>query len=146
MIKVKDIKPIFNQIVTTAHRYSREESMKNGIYVGKENTIKEYQTVLKIGSTVRDIKVGDVICINPARYVKLLHKEGLKDLDRNITKDDIHAVVDFPKETIYTKDADGVETSKEVLILYDNDVHYIAEIEEVSSVLVSSPSGIIIPS
>lgn len=147
MLKFYKITPVFNQIIVTADKYTREESMRNGLYTGKENTTKEYQKVLAVGPSVKGIEVGDIISINPSRYIKLLHKQGLKDLDRNVTKDDIHAVVDFPTELIYTKDADGVETSKEVLILFDNDVHFIVkpgDYEEVSTVI-EQPSLIIIP-
>jgi hypothetical protein len=121
--------------------------MKNGLYTGKENTTKEYQTVLAVGPSVRGIEVGDLISINPSRYIKLLHKQGLKDLDRNVTKDDIHAVVDFPTELVYTKHEDGSESSKEVLILFDNDVHFVVkpgDYEEFSPVI-EKPSLIITP-
>ena len=147
MLKIYKITPVFNQIVVTADKYSKEESLQNGLYTGKENTTKEYQKVLAVGPTVRGIEVGDMISINPSRYIKLLHKQGLKDMDRNVTKDDIHAVVDFPKETVYIKNPDGVETSKEVLILYDNDVHFVikeGDYEEVS-MLIEKPSLIIVP-
>lgn len=149
MIKVKEIKPLFNQIVTTRNVYTAEDAMQGGLYTTKEDKIMEYQKVLAVGPAVKEIKVGDMIYINPGRYMHLIHKQGLQDLERNITKDDMHAVAVFPTELIFHKDEDGNEWSEQVLVLYDTDVHYIVsdyeEFKPNPAVLVDKPSIIIQP-
>lgn len=81
-IKIKKIKPLFNQIITTMDKYdSTELTTGSLIDIHKvNNPIKEYQKVLAIGPMVRNIEVGDMVMVNPKRYGKVLHKEGsLKD-------------------------------------------------------------------
>lgn len=150
MFKVTKIKPVANHIVTTMEMYSNEEMMQNGLYDGtKMNTIKEYQKVLEVGPMARDVKPGDIVRINPARYVQILHKQGkLRDADKKIIEDDMHAAVDIPKELLYTKEG-GVETSQWVMILFDSDVMCVVEGEEFNQKIVTEsplyipPGGIV---
>lgn len=148
MLKITKIKPCANHIVTTMEVYSVEEaqSITGLVDASKMNTVKEYQKVLAIGPMVRDIKVGDIVRINPSRYIQILHKTGsLKDIDKKTVTDEMHSAVDIPREVLYTKGPDGVETSQTVLIIFDSDVMFIAEGEEFTPKLVKQPSGIIIP-
>ena len=72
MLKVKSIKPLFTGVLTTANKYETT-STKNGIIISAKQTeghIKEYQTVVKVGSSVREIKPGDIVLINPSRYLR----------------------------------------------------------------------------
>lgn len=123
ILKIKKIRPRFNQLIVTKKAYTREESLSSGVYTGMENKLKEYQKVLAIGPAVKDIEVGDYVFINPARYAVIEHKQGGKDLEKNIIKDQMHATVNIPTHTIYMKGEDGVETSMEVMVIFDNDVH-----------------------
>lgn len=72
MLKVKDIRPVYTRLITTADRY--EETQKivgNLIDANKmEGRYKEYQKVVRIGSSVREVKEGDVVLIDPSRYMK----------------------------------------------------------------------------
>ncbi len=81
MIKIQKIKPLFTNILTTMNVYKDEDAEEIILEETKqEGQIKEYQTVKAIGSMVRDIKVGDVILINPSRFAVKKHQEGsLKD-------------------------------------------------------------------
>lgn len=126
MITVKKIKPLFNRIVVTADKYD-ENVMVGGIIDGsKSNTIKEYQKVVAVGTTVRDIKVGDVVLINPTRYAVRKHQEGsLKDgiiTDNPVTQYNFNII-----------ELDG----KQNLLLFDSDIDYVLEDYEESPDAVS---------
>ena len=97
------------------------------IDAARSNTIKEYQTVIAVGEQVRCVKPGDVVFINPRRYMKINHKEGLKDLEKNIIQDDMHAYLDIPRYELYDR-PDG--SCREVLLIFDNDIIFVAEGEE----------------
>lgn len=125
--KIKKIRPLFNQIVVTKNIYSSAEAKISGLYTVKENKIKEYQTVLAVGPMVKGINVGDVVKINPARYAEIRHREGKKDLENNVVKDDMHVTVNIPSETVYGTDENGNEYSYNVMFIYDNDVHFVIE-------------------
>lgn len=115
-IVVKKIKPMFNGIVTTMEQY--KEKVTNGL-VGIDTPktgLSQYQKVVAVGSTVRDIKVGDLVSINPKRYAKMRHKEG--GFNDGVMKD--NSVVTYEFDTI---ELDG-ET---YLRLFDNDIEYIVE-------------------
>lgn len=84
-----------------------------------KGTIKEYQTVIAVGSTVRDIKEGDIVCIDPTRYTVTKHQD--KSLRNNIMGDNI--VVGYKFNTIKIDD-------KECLMLYDQDITFVIEDSE----------------
>ena len=142
IVKIKKIKALFNQIVVTKHRYTMEESKQNGVYTGMAGKIKEYQQVLDIGPNVRGIQVNDWVFINPARYIKVDHKNGQTDAGSNITNDDVHATVNIPTFTVF-----GENGSQEVMIIGDNDVHLcVPELEEFNESPVVAPAdGVVKP-
>lgn len=117
MLKVKSIKPLFTGILTTANKYETT-STKNGIIVSAKQTeghIKEYQTVVKVGSSVREIKPGDIVLINPSRYLR-------KKFDENSIRDD------FDKNpTIEINIPTVVINDKEYFLIEDRDVAYIID-------------------
>ena len=156
MLKIKKIKPVANHIVTTMEFYTEEEAMVGGLYSSaKLNTIKEYQKVLAIGPYVKDINVGDIVRINPSRYIQILHKAGsLKGIDKKTVTDEMHSAVDIPNEELWMgeKDQNGNEVPTKVMILFDSDVMCIVEGEEIkpeksklqkSSPLIIPPGGIV---
>ena len=69
MLKIKSIKPMHTKLVTTAERYE-ENDTASGLILKTAGSVKEYQKVIAVGSMVRDIKVGDIVMINPAKYMK----------------------------------------------------------------------------
>lgn len=117
MLKVKSIKPLFTGVLTTANRYETT-STKNGIIISAKQTeghIKEYQTVVKVGSSVREIKPGDIVLINPSRYLR-------KKFDENSIRDD------FDKNpTIEINIPTVVINDKEYFLIEDRDVAYIID-------------------
>ena len=130
MFVLKKVKPLFNMLITTMNTYE-EDQMRGGIIDSskQKGTLKEYQTVLSVGDSVRNIKVGDVVSINPKRYAQYKHKPGsLKD---GVIEDNI--VVGYNFNTL---EVDG----KSVLVLYDQDINFIVEeFEEVESPAPTSP-------
>lgn len=118
MIKIKKIKPLFNTLVTTMDKYEADVTT-NGLLLDmkqRSGEIKEYQTVVAVGDTVRGIKVGDVVSINPMRFAIKKHKEGsLKD---GIVTD--NPVVEYQFDVLEMEDT-------QYLYLRDSDINYIIE-------------------
>lgn len=77
-MKLKKIRPLYTRIVTTMDTYVEDQSSPSGIIdVTKlKKGIKEYQTVLAVGTSVRNVKEGDLVCINPDRYAVRKFSEG----------------------------------------------------------------------
>lgn len=117
MKKLVKVKPMFNRIITSMDIYE-EDQFSNGLLdtTKAKGSLKEYQTVLAVGTTVRDIKVGDLVCIDPARYMITKHREG--SIKNNIMSDDV--AVGYKFNTIKLED-------KECLVLYDQDITFIVE-------------------
>ena len=82
MLKVKKIRPMFNALITTMDKYEEDGRTAGGIIdtAKQQGALKEYQRVISVGDSVRNIKEGDLVCINPIRYAIKKHQEGsLKD-------------------------------------------------------------------
>lgn len=113
MLKIKKIVPMFNRILVTCDKYE-EDVIEGGIVRITAGTIKEYQKVISVGSTVRGIEEGDLVLINPTRYAIKKHKEGsLKD----------GIVSDNP---VISYNFNFVEINNNIcILLYDQDIDYI---------------------
>lgn len=139
MIKVNKIKPMFTALITTMNCYDSDSKTAGGIIeAGKQKgTIKEYQTVVAVGSQVRDIKVGDLVCINAARFAVRKHQD-------NSIKTDIEG-----SNPVLEYRFDIVEMNGEPhLLLQDRDIQFIIEDYEVieepkKSTLISTPAVIV---
>ena len=132
MLKINKIKPVFNKIVTTCDVYQMGKST-GGIIIKTNGTIKEYQRVEAVGSTVRDIKVGDIVMINPKRYLVARHNDK-PDSVKNVNGDEVTFSVDFP-----ILEYGG----KKHLLIYDQDIDYIIDGEEVEDE--QTKSSLILP-
>ncbi len=112
------IRPRANEIVTTAELVSVEH--KDNKVIDKDEqmlSFDEYQTVLAVGSVVRDIKRGDVICINPNRFAI-----------RQKQKSRIKAAVEGYEDVIVGYKLPIIETGiGNVLLITDGDIKYIVE-------------------
>lgn len=117
MIKIKKIKPMFTSIITTMDRYEQDVTTGGLINVTKmQGGLKEYQTVLAVGGSVRDIKVGDLVCVNPTRFAVKKHQAGsLKD-----------GVIEDNPVTTYNFDVVEMD-DKQCLLLQDRDIDFIIE-------------------
>lgn len=118
MLKIKKIKPMFNRILVTSDKYEKDVT-QGGVVTITAGTLKEYQKVISVGSTVRDIKEGDLVLINPSRYAVKKHNEGsLKD----------GVITDNPTVS-YNFNLVEVD-NKVCILLYDQDVDYVIEEHE----------------
>lgn len=133
MLKIKKIKPMFTALITTMDKYEQDVTTGGLINVTKmQGGLKEYQTVLAVGGSVRDIKVGDLVCVNPARFAVRKHQAGsLKD-----------GVISDNPVTTYNFDVVEMD-GKQCLLLQDRDIEFI--IEEFEEVPDPAPSTIIQP-
>lgn len=117
MLKIKKIKPMFTALITSMDKYEQDVTTGGLINVTKmQGGLKEYQTVLAVGDSVRGIKVGDLVCINPTRFAVKKHREGsLKD----------GVITDNP---VTTYNFDIVEMDgNQCLLLQDRDIDFIIE-------------------
>lgn len=133
MLKIKKIRPMFTSLITTMNKYEQDEIISGLIDpLKREGSIKEYQTVLSVGSMVKDIKVGDLVCINPTRFAVKKHKEGtLKD---GVVKD--NPIIQYNFDVI---EMDG----EQCLLLQDRDIDFI--IEDWEEIKEERPSALIRP-
>lgn len=133
MLKIKKIKPLFNKILTTMYTYN-DVTTEDGIIDGskEEGGIREYQTVIAVGSTVKCVKPGDLVVINPVRYQIMKHKEGsLKD---GVITDNPVMGYNFPILVI---------DDKPCLYLYDSDVDFVIKEYEVSEDIIEETNDVI---
>lgn len=124
---------MFNKIVTTMDCYEEDQMIGGLVDTRKtKGSLKEYQTVVAVGSTVRDIKVGDVVAINPTRYAVMEHKEG--SLKNGVISDNMRVGYKFNTITI---------NDKEHLMLYDQDIDFVVleskDIEEPTGPTIIQP-------
>lgn len=106
---------MFNRIVTTMDKYAVDET--DGLILDTNKlagALKEFQKVVAIGSTVKGIEVGDLVCINPTRYQVKKYNEG--SLNDGVLQE--NQTLGYKFNTI---ELDG----KPRLILYDSDIDYV---------------------
>lgn len=134
MLKIKKIKPMFTHLITTMDKYEEDITTTSGLIDTKrqKGTVKEYQKVIAVGSLVKDIKVGDMVLINPKNYRQLKHEKGsMKD---GVITD--NPVVGY---NIPTVEING----EQFMYLDDRDIEYV--IEDFEEVEDPKPSTIITP-
>lgn len=122
MLHIKKIKPLFNHLLLTADRFEKDV-VESGIIVAKKGDLKLWQTVVAMGSTARDVKVGDKVMIIPEHFaVKKYNKNSVQnDLDNNPV-----LTYKFPFETM--EDENG--EPKDYLYISDNNIRYVFDGEE----------------
>lgn len=129
MLHVTKIKPLFDHLLITADRFEKD-MIHSGVILANKGDLKLWQTVVAIGSVVRDIKVGDKVMINPNDFaVKKYNKNSVQnDLDNNPI-----LTYNFPFETI----DDEKGEPKDYLYISDKNVKYVFEgIEKDESLLI----------
>lgn len=119
MLHVTKIKPLFDHLLITADRFEKN-MVHSGVILAKKGDLKLWQTVVAVGSVVRDIKVGDKVIINPNNFaVKKYNKNSVQnDLDNNPV-----LTYNFPFETV----DDEKGNPKDYLYISDRDVKYVFE-------------------
>jgi co-chaperonin GroES (HSP10) len=123
MLHIKTIKPLFTNILVTGDKYEEDEK-QNGLIIAKKGDLKLYQTVMAVGSMVRDIKTGDKVMINPKQY-------AVKKYDPNSIKEDMgmNSTIGYNMPWVTIDDAEG--NPQECLLLVDRDIEFVFEGEEI---------------
>lgn len=137
MLHVTKIKPLFDHLLITADRFDKD-IIHNGVIVAGKGDLKLWQTVVAVGSVVRDIKVGDKVMINPNDFaVKKYNKNSVQnDLDNNPV-----ITYNFPFETV----DDEKGNPKDYLYISDRNVKYVFEgIEKDDSLILPGKPKLII--
>lgn len=136
MFIIKKIKPLFNSLVTTCNKYDKVMLSSELVDTKKSGSIKEYQTVVAVGPSVRGIEVGDIVVINPKRYSVKKHQEGsLKD----------GVITDNPVIG-YNFNIIEIEGTPH-MYLQDNDIEYVIEgedFDESPAIITESQSSLIL--
>lgn len=132
MLNIKDIRPVYTRLLTTAERY--QEDQTNGVLLDAnklEGRYKEYQKVVRIGSSVREVSIGDTVLIDPSRYMKR------KFSDNSLRED----FVDNPivEINIPTVTMDGVD----YFMIEERDIAYV--IQDYEELPDPKPNPIIMP-
>ena len=119
---IRKVRPLFTGVITTAKRYVGMQSAKKGSLIldtrKMDGSMNPYQTVYSVGGTVRDIKEGDVVKINFARYAKAKHTPGAIDEAENVQSDNLGWTYEIP--VIIINDI-------EYLFIQDRDIEYVVE-------------------
>nr|DAH00153.1 MAG TPA: mHsp60, mHsp10, Mitochondrial, Chaperonin, Complex, Symmetric [Crassvirales sp.] len=137
MLHVTKIKPLFDHLLITADRFEKD-MVHNGVILANKGDLKLWQTVVAVGSVVRDIKVGDKVMINSNDFaVKKYNKNSVQnDLDNNPV-----LTYNFPFETV----DDEKGNPKDYLYISDRNVKYVFEgIEKDESLILPGKPKLII--
>lgn len=100
ILNIKKAKPLFTGIVTTAARFTEEESKHGGIIDStKVNQIKDIQEVVSVSEQAlqRGIKPGDTLLLDFKRYAQMRQK---KDSLKSTTDEFYNNVVSYSIPTI----------------------------------------------
>lgn len=130
MIKLKKVKPMFTGLITTMDVHEDYGKTATGLIDAskKQGSLKEYQRVVEVGTMVKDIKVGDIVWVNPKRFAVMKHKAG--SLQDGVIKD--NQVLEYNFDVL---EIDGVKH----LLLQDRDIEFIVEEYEEVEVPKESP-------
>ena len=122
MLHIKKIKPLFTSIVTTGDKLEKD-MIEKGIIIARKGDMKVWQKVLAIGSSVRDIQVGDMVMINIDHY-------AVKKYDPNSLQNDMNnnPIKGYQFNWVTIDDEKG--NPQECLLLNDRDILYTFEGEE----------------
>lgn len=122
MLHITKIKPVFNHLLITADKFDKD-MIQAGVIVANKGDLKLWQKVIATGSAVRDVKVGDMVMINPMKYaVRKYNKNSVQnDLDNNPV-----LTYNFPFETI---DGENGE-EHDCLYITEDAVKYVFEGKE----------------
>jgi hypothetical protein len=113
---------MFTSIVTTCDRYTEDSTIGESVVLDANKTAgayKSYQRVIAVGDSVRNVKVGDIVEINPSRYIRRKYDDNSirNDLVENPTM-----YVDIPM--VYLND-------EGYFLIQENDVSYVIEEYEI---------------
>lgn len=135
MLKINKIRPTWTKIITTAERYDSDQKTGSLVDAKKlEGRYKEYQTVVRVGSSVKEVKEGEVVVIDPSRYVR-------RKYDENSLRDE------FGKNPQISIEIPTIVMGEEDYFMIDQaDIAYVIEdFEEISEPEITVKSNLILP-
>ena len=136
MLHIKKIKPLFTKVLTTGDKYE-EDMLTKGIIVANKGDLKLYQKVLAIGTSVRDIQVGDTVMINPRNYAVMQYDPNSIKEDMDMNK---RVKWNLPWVTIDDENGNPMEC----LLLNDRDIEFVFEGEEKNETIIVEDNKILL--
>lgn len=115
VINVKKIRPLFNNVITTAEKYG-DDVRRGGLVVIPKGELKEFQKVMAVGPSARGLQAGDLVKIKVDRYMIKQHKPG--SIAEGVVQDNPVVQVLLPKVVV---------NGEECLELSDIDIEYVVE-------------------
>lgn len=116
MLHITDLTPPYTSILTTGDRYE-EDMVEKGIIVAKKGDLKMYQTILKVGSTIRDFKVGDMVMIDPSAYIRRKYSKDSLQNDMNN-----NPIMEIAFNWVQIEDEEG--NVKDCILITDRDIKF----------------------
>lgn len=139
-VKLNQIQVRANTIVTTACRYYNSKEEKDAAFAKKKastdpkermiSTAEDknlpflYQKVINVGPVVHDIKVGDIVKINPLYYLDRKLVEQRSSLEKDVLDVTGTRVKETYSQLDYTFPT-TVLNGEECLLLFDRDIEFI---------------------
>ncbi len=116
-IIAEEVKPVFTGVVTTCDMWEAMGEKDGLLDTDKQQgTVKPHQKVIAVGDSCRNVKVGDLVVINPSRFaIRQYADNSLKD---GIVKENVTIGYNFPIIEV---------NEKPCLLLTENDISYIIE-------------------
>ena len=115
-MNVKKVRLRSNYVLVTNNVYTAKD-FEGKLQAKMNGALKEFQKVVAVGPVVKDIEVGDIVCINPARYAKVKYKE-------NSIKNDIDGLMTPTVRYHFNM----VEMNHQnYILLTDQDIFYVVE-------------------
>lgn len=136
MLHIKKIKPLFTKVLTTGDKYE-EDMLTKGIIVANKGDLKLYQKVLAIGTSVRDIQIGDTVMINPRNYAVMKYDPNSIKEDMDMNK---RVKWNLPWVTIDDENGNPMEC----LLLNDRDIEFVFEGEEKNETIIVEDNKILL--
>lgn len=125
MLKIKEIKPMFSQVLVTEDLYGWDDKDDSGIIVATKGDIKPYQTVIAVGEDVKYVKPGDVVAINFYKYAEF------KEDPNSVKAMGGNSVVSLRLNEVAMVDKDGENVN--CFLIDQRDIKYIlTDYEEVA--------------
>lgn len=137
-LKLKKVQPRANTVITTGQRYyEKNDKAAKDAYIKKrkdhqhlittaedKNLHLLVQKVIAIGPVVHDVKVGDIVKINPLHYLDRKLIQQRESLERDVLDltgtrvKETYSELDYKFPTMNLDD-------EECLLLYDRDIDYV---------------------
>lgn len=135
-LHISAIKPFYTSIITTGDKFT-EDMYEGSIITAKKGDLKLWQTVVAVGSSVREVKPGDKVMINADHFaVRKFSKDSLNnDLDNNPIKA-------YRFNWVTMEDEKGKEQN--YLMMNENDLLYSFTGEERNEVIKTSSGKLIV--